>query len=529
MSDSSETIPSLRQHEGRRDLDRRGGARLPRSDVPRRRPPAIESDHARRMHGRGVGAWRAGEPGIALALIDEALRHREAPPDWLVTRGMVLRDLGRRDEALLSFEDAADLDPGHAPAHAMRGALLAVMERPAEALASLGRAVALRPDDFALVRSRAVLLREQHHLAEALAGFEAAAALDAPDEAAQAMGHVDRAETLREMGRPLEALAAYDRAIEIHGDLAAARHGKGLLLLSLGRFAEGWPLHEWRWFVPGFPGGDRLFARMPWDGTALDGQTLFIHAEQGLGDALQFHRFVAGARQRGAVVLEVPAPLTRLFASQPDAPAIVPRGSPAPHFDRHCPLMSLPFLLGPEWHAPPAAPCLRADPAIVASWAARLPPVAGGPRIGLVWAGNARQSNDRNRSLPLRAMLAMLPAGVTAVPLQKDIPSPDRAMLRQDGRVAGLDETQADFADTAGMIANLDLVLSADTAVAHLAGALGKPVWITLAASADWRWMTDREDSPWYPSARLFRQTVPGDWADVIARVRRALEERFPA
>jgi ADP-heptose:LPS heptosyltransferase len=213
--------------------------------------------------------------------------------------------------------------------------------------------------------------------------------------------------------------------------------------------------------------------------------------------------------------------LVRLFAMQPDAPPIIPYGDIIPPTDLYCMMGSLPWLLGAELHNLPAVPYLRADPVGAAAWEIRLP---GRPRIGIIWAGNAGHADDQNRSMPLRTMLEMLDPGMTIVSLQKDVPEADRATLTQATHVIDLSAELTDLSVTAAVMDGLDLIISVDTAPAHLAGALGRPLWLLLPFAPDWRWMLDREDSPWYPSARLFRQDQSGDWSGVAGRVREALK-----
>ncbi|MSP02187.1 MAG: hypothetical protein EXR07_14220 [Acetobacteraceae bacterium] len=296
-------------------------------------------------------------------------------------------------------------------------------------------------------------------------------------------------------------------------------------MLQFGRYKEGWELFEWRFYGTGAAVGARVFRQPPWDGQGFHGQMLLVHAEQGLGDTIQSYRFVPMARQLGGVTVEVPRPLARLFASQPNAPLVVPRGDPPPRFDLQCPMMTLPLVLGIELHSLPGAPYLVADPALGAAWRAKLPPLGDQMRVGIAWAGNPEHPNDRNRSVSLSVMLDMAGTGAMVVSLQQTVPDADQQTLREASHVIDPRAGLTDFAETAALIDQLDLVIAVDTSVAHLAGAMGKPVWILLPANADWRWLLERDDSPWYPSARLFRQDKPGDWAGVAARVRDALKE----
>jgi len=254
-----------------------------------------------------------------------------------------------------------------------------------------------------------------------------------------------------------------------------------------------------------------------------------VHAEQGLGDAIQFYRFVLQARLLGKVVLIVSPKQLRLFDTQPGAPVVVSDWSKLPHFDLHIPMLSLPSRLPPELASIRPVPYLIADLALVAAWRRKLPAPSGRLRIGIVWSGNASHPKDRKRSISLGTMLEIFDPGTSLVSLQKDVPDSDRATLRDATHVLDLSGSLADFADTAAVVSQLDLIISVDTAVAHLAGALGKPVWVLLANPPEWRWQIDRDDSPWYSSARVFRQKEPGDWHGVVRSVRAALQEKSAA
>ncbi len=339
--------------------------------------------------------------------------------------------------------------------------------------------------------------------------------------------------TLRAMGRMDEALAAHDRAIaatqENTPDHAVFRFHRATTLLAAGAFAEGWSEYEWRWRRPGHP---PRFASKPWRGEKLAGRTILLHHEQGLGDTLQFVRYAPlVAEHGGRVILLVQPSLVRLLGALPGVTQVVARGEPLPPFDCHCPLMSLPHAFGTTLNSIPAAPAyLHADPARVAAWREQLRgrlPRHGGPYVGLVWAGLPNLDSwearliDQRRSLGPAdlAGLACLPC-VQFVSLQKDLSPPTIAGLAMIDVMAGMD----DFADTAALVASLDLVISVDTSVAHLAAGLGRPVWLLSRYDGCWRWPRDRSDSPWYPTLRLYRQSRPHDWPEAIARVRCDLE-----
>ncbi len=366
---------------------------------------------------------------------------------------------------------------------------------------------------------RIMIARRAGRREEVLALIETACRTD-PSNAEWQVG---RALALSEFDRHEEAMAAYDTAIALQDDYADAWFGKAQLLLLLGRYKEGWELYEWRFYVSGLPADVRLFRQPMWGGGGFHGQMLMVHAEQGLGDTIQFYRFVMQARSFGGVIVEAPEPLARLFATQPQAPLVIPRGQPLPMFDLQCPMMSLPMLLGTELHSVPGEAYLQADPALSAEWATRLPPPDGRPRIGICWASGQDATDVLRRTMPLQMLLETLDRDALIVSLQKEMPEPDLAVLRDATHVVDLGGALRDFADTAAVVSQLDLVISVDTAVAHLAGAMGQPVWILLPAVANWRWLVGRQDSPWYPTARLFRQNEPDDWTPVVAAVREAV------
>jgi hypothetical protein len=339
--------------------------------------------------------------------------------------------------------------------------------------------------------------------------------------------------TLRAMGRLDEALAAHDHAVAVTsentGDHATVRFHRATTLLAAGEFAEGWPEYEWRWRRPGHP---PRFAAPPWRGEPLEGRTILLHHEQGLGDTLQFVRYAPLVAERGGrVILQVQPSLVRLLRALPGVAEVVARGDQLPPFDCHCPLMSLPLAFRTTLDSIPAAPrYLHADPACVAQWRARLRdglPRHDGPWVGLAWAGSPNLDSWEARLIDQRrflgpadlAGLADMPC-VRFVSLQKDLPPPAVAGLEMIDVMAGMD----DFADTAALVGALDLVISVDTSVAHLAAGLGRPVWLLSRYDGCWRWLRDRADSPWYPTLRLYRQTRPHDWPEAIAHVRRDLE-----
>ena len=483
-----------------------------------------EPSHPVALHLLGVAAFQQGENEQALALIDRALAARSDFPEAHNNRGNVLKALGRRAEAEASYRAAIGVNPRYESAHHHLGIVLFEGGKLEEAVASYEAALALRPG-FAEARSNlGTALRELGRLAEAEASYRQAIALN--PRLVEAHGGLGA--TLGRLDRVDEALASYDRALALSPHYVDGHYSRGTLLLSLGRFAEGWPEHEFRRLKPGVP--LRRFAAPEWGGEDLRGRTLFCHAEQGFGDTLQFIRFAAELASRGAdVVVEVPRPLLVICGSVEGIGVVAAGGAP-PRFDYHSPLMSLPLKMGLTLEQLPVRTAyLKASPERIAAWQPRLP--EGRLRVGIAWQGNPSAEVDRGRSLPLRAFAPLLAIpGVALVSLQKGFGAeqlrqwPDAAPIADlgDDFDAGPDA----FLDTAAVMAGLDLVITSDTAIAHLAGALGVPCWVLLQKAADWRWLRDVNSSPWYPAMTLFRQREAGDWAAVMRMVAGRLMER---
>ena len=337
---------------------------------------------------------------------------------------------------------------------------------------------------------------------------------------------------MTELRRHDEAFENYLYAQSLKPDLAKAHFNEAVLRLLLGDFLAGWAKYEWRWKSAGIK--EREFPVPPWNGEALrEGATLLVHAEQGYGDTIQFVRYIPELLSRLSgrtsrlglnLVLEIQPELKPLYADMPGV-RVIGRGEPSPRFDFHCPLLEVyRCVLGRRRTIPPAFPGMTPPVERMARWRDRIP---GRDRrtIGIAWSGNPKLLRDRQRSIALDRLAPMLDGtGLSVVTLNPGLTEEEEKQLAPLG-IVHLAKQFTDFADTAAVIAQLDLVISVDTAVAHLAGALGKPVWILLPFVPDWRWMLDREDSPWYPTARLFRQPRSGDWDSVIARVKRELAD----
>jgi tetratricopeptide (TPR) repeat protein len=453
----------------------------------------------------------------ALASFERALAARSDYAEALCHRGDTLRQLGRLDEALASYDQALAARPDFAAAFSDRGNVLKAMRRFADALASYDRALALRPDFSGALSNRAVTLQALDRLDEALASCDRALALDPGSIEAL----INRAGVLQELRRFDEALASYDRAVTLAPEGAAAQANRALLLLLTGNFAQGWPAYEWRRRLPGFDG--RVFAGPAWSGEDIAGQRILLHAEQGFGDTIQFARYAPLAAALGVqvgahVTLAVQPPLVSLLAGLLGV-TVIANCDPLPPFDRHCSLLSLPRAFATTLDTiPGGVPYVAAPAERVTAWAPRLP--REGLRIGLAWSGHPANTKDHERSIPFARLAPLLAvAGARFVSLQKDLRAADTDAFEQCGGILDLGADLRDFADTAAVIANLDLVITVDTAVAHLAGAMGKPVWVLLPRTPDFRWLLDRDTSPWYPTARLFRKAGMDTWDAVIARV----------
>ena len=453
-----------------------------------RRALALAPDHAPLHNNLGSTLHEAGQTIAAAECYRKAILLMPEQIGAYHNLGSLQRDQGKLDEALSGFHRAVRLDPGHPDLHGGLAVLEQYRERLDRAIPGYRRAVALQPGraDF----------------------------------------YTNLGNGLRQDGRLPSAEAAYRRALLIAPEQSDARFNLSLLLLLTGRLREGWPGYEQRWETRQLSKERRSFSVPLWQGEAAAGKTLLLHGEQGFGDTLQFCRYAALAQARGLrIVLEVQPPLSRLLHTLAGCELVVARGAPLPAFDFHCPLLSLPMILGTNDLAGIPAPIayLRPDAKAVALWAGRLAALPGeGPRVGLAWAGAARRDSpvqaafDRRRSLSLTALAPILAVpGVRFFSLQKGVPA-------GPGLIDFMAE-MTDFADTAALVANLDLVISVDTSVAHLAGAMGKPVWLLNRFDTDWRWLMEGEDTRWYPSMRIFRQKSGGDWDGVIAGVREAL------
>ncbi len=414
---------------------------------------------------------------------------RGATTEIVADCGVILDRLGRAADAIATYDRALILNPGNSLALLHRGKLFMRLGQHAKAAASFENLLARSPDHA-----------EAHNL----------------------LGHA-----LIELGRHREATVSFARAIAREPDNASAHFNLGLALLALGDFEAGWREYEWRFRTEGLASSRSVFPQPHWDGVMpLAGKIIQLYTEQGLGDSIMFMRYGPILAEQGASVIMGVLPAAKVLASELSGVTAVAPGDPLPPFDLQCPLMSLPHLLKTRIDTVPAdVPYLRPRADRLDAWRGRLPQDKK-PKVGVVWAGGRDFKGDRNRSIDLQRFATLFDvAGCTFVSLQRDLRDGDAERLQQLPDVLHLGERLTDFADTAAVIAMLDLVISVDTSVAHLAGALGKTVWILLPAVADFRWMLDRSDSPWYPTARLFRQPKAGDWENALANVKAELSK----
>ncbi len=499
------------------------------------------------LYNLGNAHQDLGQPERAAAYFERALRLTPEAIELHNNLGTALQDLGRLDEAIACYHKALALRPDAVETIDNLAGALRTQGQLDAAQACYERALALRPNRIESQIGLGVVLRDRGRLEEAVARYEQllARAPDHPEarnnlgdalvdlgRTDEAIAHYqrvlavqpDRAEihynlgsARQRQGRYAEALACYARALALKPDYAKAHLNRSLALLLTGEFDEGWQEYEWRFAVNVY---DRKFDRPLWSGEPLTRRSILIHAEQGYGDTLQFVRHVpAVAECGGRVVLEVPKPLLRLARTVAGASEVVAVGDPLPGFDCHCPLLSLPRVLKTNLATiPKAVPYLRVPAEASAGWAERIPTTSG-PRVGIVWAGTTVGAIDLRLLQPLWEV-----EGVSWFSLQLGERSGDISSLG-GVKIADLSPWLVDFAETAAAVCRLDLVISVDTSVAHLAGALGRPIWLLLRYPPEWRWLLEREDSPWYPTARLFRQRKEGDWSCVAREVAAALAQ----
>jgi len=551
---------------------------------------SISPLHVDALNMVGIVVWQGGDVSRALGYLDTAILHYPEDPQAYLNLGVILEHHGRTEEAVNAYRVALQADPDHLLASLNLANGLAAMGQTAAAIEAYQRVLRAAPENLDALNNLALALKSAHDLVGAERHLRAAVGIDPGSEQSwinlglvlrrakktaaafeaceralkinpaslkalnnlavlhRWQGHLEQAESLirdilkrhpdqvevlnnlgdicQALGRLDEAQAAFEAVLAQDPNHAEGHHNLAVLLLLRGQFKAGWEHYEWRWLAEDFPAERRNFPQPLWTGEDLGGQTVLLYVEQGLGDAVQFVRYAKGVQGRGGrVVVECPKVLKRLFERVPGVDCVVARGDDLPGFTVQCPFLSLPGVLSTcEADIPPEVPYLFV-PQDSRAW---LEPLKNrqGLKVGLVWAGSPHHTNDRERSLDL-STLAPLAAveGCHLVSLQigpragqvAEVPWP---MVDLTGHFD-------DYADTAAVIHELDLVITVDTSVAHVAGALAKPVWVLIPHAPDWRWQIDRDDSPWYPTMTLYRQTKRQDWGPVIERVRADLDAQL--
>jgi len=488
-------------------------------------PPAPPNDAAaqpEQIFRRAVSLHHAGRLQEAIAEYRKLVRAHPDEPRWLTALGTAECQAGAIASGLAALDRAIALAPHDALAHVNRAHALADRGDLEAALASYDRAILLRPQSVDWYIRRASVYRHLDRLEPALADYDRAARLkpDFPEL------YVSRGKVLRSLLRIDEAVASFEQAIRLRPDYPEAWFEKADAMLLQGRYAEGWPLYEWRWRANNRRNAFRITDVPPWPGPrAGNGERVGIHREVGFGDFIMFARYVPLVRQHGATPIVIaPAPLLRLLRTIGDDVHLVDDQQALPTLDYQCPIMSLPRAFGTTLDTVPTSfPYLFPPPA---AKRLPLPSPPGRLRVGIAWAGHQRDietSRYTRRGVDLEQLQALLATPVEWHCLHKDLPASDRPLLARLPSLALHDSELRDFLDTAELIGQLDLVISIDTAVAHLSAAMGKPTWLMLPFASDYRWGLGSDRSPWYPHARLFRQPAPGDWKSVASQVQNAL------
>jgi tetratricopeptide (TPR) repeat protein len=480
---------------------------------------ALNPDNADTHYNLGNALKDLGKFDEAVTSYRQAIAIRPDFPDAYCNLGYGLLQQKKLNKAVASFRKALAIKPNYAEAHSNLGQALLELGKPDEAVSSYRSALAIKPDFVEVLSNLGLALQEQGQLDAAMSSYEEALSIK-PDHAE---AHNNLGLVFQELGKLDKAMGCYEAALAIFPDFTEARNNIGMLQLLMGDFQNGWENYAWRWKSKDASLRPRPYQQPLWDGSSLAGRTIFIYPEQGLGDVIQFARYLPLVAAQGCRVhFEIQNPLYRLFEGNVLADSLLRANQTPPQFDCHAPLLNLPQLLQTTLQTIPqndGFPEVTSE--LKNQWSKHFNP-GDGFRLGIVWAGNPDHKNDRNRSIKgeFFQSLTNIP-GLSVYSLQVGREG-EAAHLFAD-KVTDLSPLFTDFADTAAAISHLDLILSADTSVAHLAGALGKPVWTLLPFMPDWRWLLDRDDTPWYPTMRLFRQKERGDWNDVLQRVGEAL------
>jgi tetratricopeptide (TPR) repeat protein len=477
-------------------------------------------DFAEAHFNLGIALKTLGQFDNAIAAYNKAIRLKPNFAEAHSDLGNVLQNSGRLEEAVAAYHNAIGCKPDFAAAHSNLGNVLKGLGRLEEAIAAYNKAIRLQPNFTEAHANLGNALQDLGRLDEAVAAYHKAIGFK-PDFAD---AHSGLGNALKNLGRLDDAIAAHNTAIGHQPDYVQGHFNLGIGLLLSGDITNGWAEYEWRWRKAENEAALRGFSKPQWQGEEVNGRTILLHAEQGLGDTIQFCRYATLVAARGAhVLLQAPRSLLTVLSGLKGVDRVITTDEPLPPFDFHCPLMSLPHIFGTGLATIPAPfSYIPINEAKRRNWQQRLAPAAG-RRIGIVWAGNPQHGNDRNRSLPFAALAPLwnIP-GIRWYSLQVGERRADLDAA-PPGVIEDLSPSLEDFAQTAAALSQLDLVLTVDTSVAHLAGAIGHPTWVMLPFVPDWRWLMGRQDSPWYPSVRLFRQVQYGAWGSVIHSVEAAL------
>jgi Tfp pilus assembly protein PilF len=470
----------------------------------------------------GWSLLQAGKLAQAEQVYRELIRQNASVTEAWYLLGAIAQLQGKPADSLSFYQRALRLAPNHVEARNNLGVALQAIGRIEQAEACFRESIRQRPGFADAYSNLGNVLQDRGMIDEAIDCYHQAIQLK-PDylDAHNNLGNAFRAKR-----QSAEALKWYEEALRKSPNHSQVRVSRALLWLQLGQFKQGFAEYEWRlqckeYAIP-------AFSQPMWDGSPLDGRAILIYGDHGMGDTLQFIRYAPQVKARGGrVIATVREPLARIIASCPGVESVIPEGAPLPEYAVYIPAMSLPRVFGTTLESIPAqVPYLTADPALIERWGEQIGRDARF-RIGIAWQGNPSYARDRQRSFPLTLFepIARLD-GVRLYSLQKDSGTEQIAAASSRFAVTDLGSRLTDFMDTAAVMMNLDLVISPDTSIVHLAGALGVPVWVALPFESDWRWLLDRDDSPWYPTMRLFRQTRAGDWGDVFRRITEALAGR---
>jgi len=484
---------------------------------------AFSPNYAMAYSNRGLTLHDLKRYADALSSFDTAI---EIKPDYsqaYSNRGNTLRKMNQYQSALDSYDKAISINASYADAYSNRGVLLNEMRQPNDALLSFDQAISINPAYAEAYSNRGITLQRLNRLDDALKSYEEAIRL----KPRYAEAYCNRGLVLHELKRLDDAVLSFNQAIAIEPNNIDAHWNKALTLILCGELIEGFELYEWRWSEDEEFEIQKKFSQPLWLGQeSLIGKTILLHAEQGLGDTLQFCRYAKLVAQRGGKsILQVQDGLVELLTTLQPGQEVISLTEQPTDFDFHCPLLSLPLAFKTRLNTIPAEQTyLSSDAHKRTFWSQRL----GNKhklRVGLVWQGSLVHKNDRNRSIALSELLERLPDAFEYVCLQSNISDADHNTLDKHQSIRVLDRPLADFTDTAALCDLMDLVISVDTSVAHLAGALGRPTWTLISHVPDWRWFLDRTDTPWYPSMSLYRQSSARSWQSVLETIETDLKK----